>query len=305
MLHDGELPHAEIARHAVIPQRDLHVVEERILRRPRAKALRRDGRDAVAVFVRPLLRNDLPRRAHRDACARRRVRVDVPAQALFIEVRRQPDILYVILRHALEPDRLPDAARRGVPDAAAPVALLAEGIDAALRVVRDGDGQPVLTRDEQLRNIQTERQIPALVVPRGAVVHQHAAALIHRAEVQQHPCAAEALRQRERPLVPERLAASQLETAPGEQALRRKRHEDLPHAAARIFLAVLHRVVPQAVEAEVAIPHELRPRILRERAGTVNCLAPRGVKLLHVTAPPRAGSSRRAGSAACFRITSA
>ena len=246
---------------------------------------RRDVGRAVAVGVGPPLRDHRVPGPHRHPCTRRRVRLDVPAQPLSVKVRRQPDTLYIVLRHALQPHRLPDAAGGGVPDAAPLVPLLAHAVHAALGVVGDGHGQPVLAPGQQRRDVQAERQITALVAARLLSVHQHPAALVHRAEVQQHPVPPEPLRQGERPLVPQCLAALQLEAAAGQQALRCKGHQYPPGVAAGVLVPILHCVVPQTVEAQIAAAHQLGTGIFRQRALSVQRLAPRRIELLHTAAP--------------------
>ena len=246
---------------------------------------RRDVGHAVAVGVGPAHGRHRVPGPHRYLRARRRGGLDVPVQPLSVKVRRQPDALHIVLRHALQPHRLPDAAGGGVPDAAPLAALLAHAVHTALRVVGDGHGQPVLTLRQQRRDVEAERQITALVAARLLPVHQHAAALIHRAEVQQHPLPPEPLRQGEHPLVPQRLAASQLKAAAGQQALRREGHQNFPGIAVGVVVPVLHRVVPQAVEAQIAAAHQLGPGILRQRACSVQRLAPRRIELLHTAAP--------------------
>ena len=304
MLHEGEFPHAEIAGDTVLSQRDVHVVQKRVLRRPGPQVRRRNDGHAIAVFIGPALRDHRIAGPHRDAGAPRRVRLDVPAQHSRVQIRCQTEAFHVVLRHALQPHRLPDAAGGGVPDAAPLIALLAHTVHAACGVVGDSRRQPVLAVIQQLRDIQAERQIAALMAARLLPVHQHAAALIHRAEVQQHPLPPEALRQGKRPLVPQRLTASQLEAAAGQQALRRKGHQYLSGAAAGMLVPVLHRVVPQTIEAQIAVPHQLGPRVLRQGARLIHRLAPGRIEPLHVTAPPSSDPSRTADSAAPHRTAS-
>ena len=304
VLHNGEFPHTEVAFHPVAGgQRHLQIVQIRVLRAPGAEVLRRNGAHAQSLFIGPAAGDDLTAAQHRDPRSGGVIGPDGIAQGFFVIVRGQPQGVNVVFRHALQPYRLPDAALGGVPDAAPVPALLAEGVDPAVGIVGDGRGQAVLPGDQGAGDVQGEGQIAPLMAPHGVVVYQHPAALIHRAEVQQHPVPAEALRQGKGPLIPQGLAAFQPEITAGQQALRREGHQYLSAAAAGILVAVLHGVVPQAVEAEIAVPPQLGPGILRQRAGFVRMLPPGGVKRRHFTVSFR--FSRAAGMASSTRAAAA
>ena len=221
VFHNGELPHAEIALYPVAGgQSHLQIVQIRILRAPGAEVLRRNGAHALSPLIGPAAGNDPPAAQHRDPGSCRVLRPDGVPQAFPVKVRGQAQGTDVVVRCTLQPHRLPDAGLGGVPDAAPVRALLAEGVDTALRVVGDGHSQPVFPGDQGAGNVQGEGQIAPLMAAHRPVVHQHPAALVHRTEVQQHPVPAKALRQGERPLIPQRFPALQPEIAAGQQTLR-------------------------------------------------------------------------------------
>ena len=284
VLHDGELAHAEIALHMVAAENiDLQRIEEGILRTPGTEMFLANQRPAGAVILCPVLGNALAVLTNHHMCPDGVGGMDLPQQLAVIKIRSQLDGGNVVVRHTFHPHRLPDAALGSVPNAATVIALLAVGVGTAVGLVGDGHGQAVLAVHQRLGDIKGEGQIAALMAAHFGVVDQHAAALIHRAEVEDHPVLPESLRQGEGALIPQRFAALELEVAAGEETLGREGHHDSAGVIFGILLAVLHGVIPDAIQIEVALTLELRPGIFRQGAAFVQIFAPGGVKVSHLT----------------------
>ena len=92
-----------------------------------------------------------------------------------------PDML---LRDALQPDGLPDAADRGVPHSFGLVGLLAVGVIVGQGI--DGfDLQVVFTAGDGVGDVKTEGKIAAFVATQEMIVEGHLRHLIHRTEMEQ------------------------------------------------------------------------------------------------------------------------
>ena len=194
VLAHAHTAQGEIALHSVIAKRELNVVQIRLLWRPGLDfpQLQQRGRPRLKVVGITVYHG---------------VYYAFTAAAYLhsavLEVRRYEEGVYVVIRHTLAPDRLPDAAHRAVPDAARLELLLSARVVAAVRLVRHTYHEAVLTLAEQVRYVRGKRQIPAGVYAGVLTVHPDPGHLVSRSEVQQDPSHVEALRQLELAPVPE------------------------------------------------------------------------------------------------------
>jgi hypothetical protein len=154
-----------------------------------------------------------------------------------------------LLGKRLEPDRLPDAGRARVPDAAVAPALLALRLP-AVRGVLDVDDELVLTAGLEVAEVEPEMRVAAAVTADAATVEQHFATPVDGTEAQQRT---RAPRHGERAPVAHALVHLGAAPDPGERRLERERHLDRQRLAAE-------RELPCPVEA-----HPLRARGARER----------------------------------------
>ena len=179
----------------------------------------------------------------------------------------------VILRHALEPDRLPDAALRRVPDAVRVQRLLAaRELGLVGRVAHAHEDRVLFC--QHLGDVHRERQVAARVRGQLHTVAPHGRGLIDRAEVQQHAADVEPVRQRDRADVPQVFLRLQDVSHAGQLALGREGHEDLAVGLRGLLRARRDRVAPRAVEIQVAVAHHLRPGILRQRLCAIERVRP-------------------------------
>ena len=107
-------------------------------------------------------------------------------------------------------------------------------------------------------------------------VEPDAAELIHRAEVQQHAAAEEILRQREVADVPEPVARADAPLHAGQLRLRAVGHDDRAVCLRRALGVLRHGILPRAVEIIIAVAHQLRAGILRQRRVRIELFAPGG-----------------------------
>ena len=154
VFSDAERAHGGVACHAVFSQCHVHIVERRRLRGPEPKRFRRNGKRAEALFICRAFRDRLPMQREPDDCAGGRGRLNLIKKLIGNEVRRIADCLDVIFRHPLIPDRLPDTALRGVPDAAAAAALLAARELRGFPVVSRLNGQFVVSCVDKRREVR-------------------------------------------------------------------------------------------------------------------------------------------------------
>ena len=191
-----------------------------------------------------------------------------------VEQRRHAQGADVILRHALEPDRLPDAALRRVPDAVRVQRLLAaRELGLVGRVAHAHKDRVFL--GQHLGDVHRERQVAARVRGQLHTVAPHGRGLIDRAEVQQHAADVEPVRQRDRADVPQVFLRLQDVSHAGQLALGREGHEDRAVGLRGLLRARRDRVAPRAVEIQVAVAHHLRPGILRQRLRALERVRPR------------------------------
>ena len=114
-------------------------------------------------------------------------------------------VLYISLRHELEPDRLPDTCRPRVETAVVLilVGLLSAGLQRVSHVVLRVDRDDVLTLRDERGHVESERGVAAAVAPRLASVDPHRRRVVHRAEVEKDAAGELFRRQCERPSVPD------------------------------------------------------------------------------------------------------
>ena len=141
-----------------------------------------------------------------------------------IIVRRNGERLDVIFRHALQPDRLPDAALRRVEHPAGLQSLLTPRLCTVAGGVLHRHPQAVAACAVELRgDIQRKGPVAAPVAAHQMAVHLHGAGVVHCAEMQQHPAARPGGR-RKISVVVQPLPGLQCAPHPGGAALRRVGH---------------------------------------------------------------------------------
>ena len=141
-----------------------------------------------------------------------------------IIVRRNGERLDVIFRHALQPDRLPDAALGGVEHPTGLQGLLAPRLCAVAGGVLHRHPEGVVPlRAEQVGDVQRKGPVAAPMAAHQMAVHLHSAGVVHCAEMQQHPAARPGGR-RKISVVVQPLPGLQCAPHPGGAALRRVGH---------------------------------------------------------------------------------
>ena len=190
-----------------------------------------------------------------------------------VEQRGHAQGMDIVLRHALEPDRLPDAALRRVPDAVRVQRLLAARELGLVRRVAHAHEDRVFL-GQHLGDVHRERQVAARVRGQLHAVAPHGRDLIDRAEVQQHAADVEPVRQRDRADVPQVFLRLQDVSHTGQLALGREGHEDRAVGLRGLLRARRDRVAPRAVEIQVAVARHLRPGILRQGLRAVERIRP-------------------------------
>ncbi len=280
-VHGGyaELPHPKVALHLVPAlQGDGNIVEEGVLRGPGAEVFVGDGE--LLVFpggVVPVLGDDHAVLAHHHVGPLRVLGLEDQAHPLVIQIRDNGQLLHIVLRHRLQPHRLPDAALGGVPDAAGTEALLAVGVAGPGGGVGDGHRQGVLHLRESVCDITGEGQIASLVAPCETAVDVDLTGLVHRPEMEQHPVLPEALRQGEGPAVPQPVLRHYFLHHAGQEALRGEGDDNLAVIGVRLLLLpVPDGVLPAAVEVKIAVPAQLGTGILRQGTLPVQIFPPGG-----------------------------
>ena len=236
-----------------------------MLRRPQLRILHADDRLAVRKAA------DAPPRKVQVARAVI-VRLHLDPHAGIRRVRRDAKTRDISLRHPLRPDRLPQAALRRIPDAAAFCFLLAARECIRVRAVTHRDQQFVFLC-QRVGHVHGERRIAAHVRAHAPFVEIDRTLLIRRAEMQQQTRSLARLLRKRAP-VPERLPRKQRPPDAGKRSLRRKRHQDLSVPALRRSRRVRDGVVPEAVQVPVAPAHHLRARIFLQNGVRVERFAP-------------------------------
>lgn len=182
-----------------------------------------------------------------------------------IVVRRDCERLDIVFRHALQPDRLPDAALRRVEHTAGLQGLLAPCLRSSVCRILHRHPQAVAVGFAELRgNIQRERPIAAPVAARQMAVDLHGTGIVHRTEVQQHPAALPGRRGEEAVIV-QPLAGLQGTPHAGGLRFRRVGHQDAAVPRGGIFCCLGNGVFPQAVEIFIAVPPHGRAGIFGQR----------------------------------------
>ena len=207
------------------------VVQKGCVRAPREEILVRNMQRHRAVLVgliaAPVLGNGHAPGAHHRPQVRRAAGcrgMHFHGHGAGIVVRRNSERLDVIFRHALQPDRLPDAALRRVEHPAGLQGLLAPRLCAVAGGVLHRHPQAVAAGAVELRgDIQRKGPVAAPVTAHQMAVHLHSAGVVHRAEMQQHPSARPGGR-RKVPVVVQPLPGLQCAPHPGGAALRRVGH---------------------------------------------------------------------------------
>ena len=207
------------------------VVQKGRVRAPREEMLLRNMQRHLTVLVglitAPVLGNGHAPGAHHRPQVRRAAGcrgMGFHGHGAGIIVRRNGERLDVIFRHALQPDRLPDAALRRVEHPAGLQSLLAPRLCAVAGGVLHRHPQAVAAGAVELRgDIQRKGPVAAPVAAHQMAVHLHGTGVVHRTKVQQHPSARPGGR-RKISVVVQPLPGLQCAPNPGGAALRRVGH---------------------------------------------------------------------------------
>ena len=178
----------------------------------------------------------------------------------------------IALRHPLRPDRLPDAALRRVPDAAALRFLLAARQLVRIRPVADGNQKHIAFR-KRIRRVQRERGVAAGVTAEQPPVQPDPALLIDCAEMEQQPHSG-LRRFHKHPAVPEILAGKQRPADAGKLRLRRKRNKNFSVPVLRTCVGIRDGIVPETVQIAIAFAHHLRARVFLQDCVWIKLFAP-------------------------------
>ena len=128
--------------------------------------------------------------------------------------------------HLLQPDSLPDACYRSIPDAFGVQNLFATWRVAFVGVIRNGDRQLIFRRAHKRSNVQRKRTVAAGMPSGFPPVYKYCAGIIHCAEMQQRTLGCVVSVDGKRAEIPERLARQNRLFNAGQRAFRRKRDAD-------------------------------------------------------------------------------
>ena len=189
-LFDFQRPDGKVGFHLILRRFHGEAVKIGVVRAPEMGIFRGDGH--LPVFQR-----ELPQLLHADGSVQGRNRGDRHGRAVIFDVQ----LLYIDIRHAFQPHRLPDTGHGGVPHAAPVHHLLAVGESLIVEIVGAADDQLVFLR-QRFGDVHAEGGIAALVAAQVLPVHEHLCNLIGSADVEQHPLPAEALGQKKASAIP-------------------------------------------------------------------------------------------------------
>ena len=149
--------------------------------------------------------------------------------------------------HLLQPDSLPDACYRSIPDAFGVQNLFATWRVAFVGVIRNGDRQLIFRRAHKRSNVQRKRTVAAGMPSGLPSVYKYCAGIIHCAEMQQRTLGCVVSVDGKRAEIPERLARQNRLFNAGQRAFRRKRDADAALPYGRLLRTFRNGVLPQAV----------------------------------------------------------
>ena len=121
------------------------------------------------------------------------------------------------------------------------LALLAAGDQGAAGIVRRVDRQDVLTGAHEVRDVEAEGDVAALVGADRFVIEEHLRLLIGCADVQDHTASVKAFRKNEIPAIPQKAAIFIVLSDGGKSALWAKRYTDLS------LIFIVHIEIPCAI----------------------------------------------------------
>ena len=157
------------------------------------------------------------------------------------------DFLHVVFRNAFHPDRLPDAARRGVPDAAVIEALFASCLRSEIGRIGNFDDYAVFAFSNFARNVHRKRIVAADVIAAESAVYVNFAFIIDCAEIQQHAVLYETLRNFKRFFIVQNVVRHNHFLNAREHAFRSKRHHDFAVVRGRSIHGFGYGIIPHAV----------------------------------------------------------
>ena len=211
-LFDFQRPDGKVGFHLILRRFQGKMVKIGVVRAPEMGIFRGNGH--LPVFQR-----ELPQLLHADGSVQGRNRGDRHGRAVIFDVQ----ILYIDIRHAFQPHRLPDTGHGGVPHAAPVHHLLAVGESLIVEIVGAADDQLVFLR-QRFGDVHAEGGIAALMAAQVLPVHEHLCNLIGSADVEQHPLPAEALGQKKASAIPQWCALFKMPPDAGKPGLRAEGH---------------------------------------------------------------------------------
>ena len=163
------------------------------------------------------------------------------------EVGRVADGLDVVVRNPLAPDGLPDAALRGVPDAAVLQALLTARELGGFQIVPRLHDELVFTRMQKCREVGGKGRVATYMLQDILTVAEDFCPLVAGADVQKQPLPRRDRRDRQRSAIPENLPGVERSIDARELCFRRKRNENFAVPGVRPCVCFRDGIVPETV----------------------------------------------------------
>ena len=158
-------------------------------------------------------------------------------------------VLNIVLRHILQPYRLPDARHSSVEDAARLEHLLAMRNVAVVGGVPNADYHRVLFALKGLRDIKSKRSVPTCMRPHLDVVHPHIRHPVDGTEMQQDATVFPVVRNGKSLLIPQGFLGSHLFLHTRKRRLDTEWHKDIAFVLRRSLLPFRRDgILPQAIE---------------------------------------------------------
>ena len=163
------------------------------------------------------------------------------------EVGRVADGLDVVVRDPLAPDGLPDAALRGVPDAAAFRTLLAARELGGFQIVPRLHDELVIARAQEGCEVGGKGRVATYMLQDILTVAEDFCPLVAGSNVKKQPLPRRDCRDCQHSAVPEHFSGMQCPVDPRELRFRRKRNENPAVPGVRSRVRFRDGIVPEAV----------------------------------------------------------
>ena len=193
----------------------------------------------------------------------------------------------MVLRHRLQPHRLPDAAHGGVPYRVRVERLLAHRLVALVGGVKHPHHQFLAPLGVQIRgDVKPESRVSPLVAPDVDVVHIHVGLPVHCAEVQHHVPSFPSGGDAELTVIPQLFFLCQRLLHPRQLRLDAEWHRNLPVPAGGFRATlVFHGIVPLPVQAQPLAALHNGAGVFGMRHRLVHLVGPWGLQCLRRAAP--------------------